>query len=217
MSNAKRKEFAPTQKRRVNLTFEFAEEPKVTGQFSVQREAHKSLTIRNFRALVDSVEKGNSMQSDSVTTGADNEQTAAVQCAASNETTTKTEEAAKRVLVVDDTEDIVKLVKMYLEHHHYEVITAYDGQEGLDKAKTDKPDLIVLDLMLPRINGYKICGLLKRDKEYAKIPIILFTAKTQEKDMKLGQEVGADAYLTKPFEPEILLAKIKELIEKQNT
>jgi DNA-binding response OmpR family regulator len=68
--------------------------------------------------------------------------------------------------------------------------------------------------MLPKINGYKVCGLLKRDTKYAKIPIILFTAKTQEKDMKLGEEVGADAYLTKPFEPEVLLEKIKELIKE---
>ena len=90
---------------------------------------------------------------------------------------------------------------------------ASDGQEGLNKAKADKPDLIVLDLMLPRLNGYKVCGLLKKDTRYAKIPIILFSAKTQEKDIKLGQEVGADAYLAKPFEPDILIAKVKELIE----
>jgi two-component system alkaline phosphatase synthesis response regulator PhoP len=120
----------------------------------------------------------------------------------------------KRILVVDDEEGIVKLVKMYLEHYHYEVITASDGQEGLERAKTDKPDLIVLDLMLPKINGYKVCGLLKKDTKYAKTPIILFTAKAQEKDVKLGEEVGADAYITKPFEPEVLLSKIEELIGK---
>ena len=122
--------------------------------------------------------------------------------------------SSKRILVVDDTEDVVKVVKMYLEHHDYEVITTNDGQEGLEKAKTEKPDLIVLDLMLPRMNGYKVCGLLKRDTRYAKIPIILFTAKTQEKDIKLGEEVGADAYITKPFEPEVLLSKIEELIKE---
>ena len=126
----------------------------------------------------------------------------------------KTEQESKRILIVDDEDGIVKLVKMYLEHHRYEVITADDGQEGLEKAKTDKPDLIVLDLMLPKINGYKVCGLLKKDTRYAKIPVILFTAKTQEKDAKLGEEVGADAYLTKPFEPEVLLAKIKELLKE---
>lgn len=126
----------------------------------------------------------------------------------------ETIQETKKILIVDDEDGIVKLVKMYLEYNHYEVITASDGQEGLDKAKTGEPDLIILDLMLPKINGYKVCGLLKKDSRYAKIPVILFTAKTQEKDMKLGQEVGADAYLTKPFEPEILLSKIKELINK---
>ena len=79
----------------------------------------------------------------------------------------KAEKDTKRILIVDDEEGIVKLVKMYLEHHHYEVITANDGQEGLEKAKTAKPDLIVLDLMLPNINGYKVCGLLKKDARYA--------------------------------------------------
>ena len=126
----------------------------------------------------------------------------------------KAEKDTKRVLVVDDEEDIVKLVKMYLEHHRYEVITANNGQEGLEKAKTKKPDLIVLDLMLPKMNGYKVCGLLKKDTRYAKTPIILFTAKAQEKDVKLGEEVGADTYLIKPFEPEILLAKIEELLKE---
>jgi len=158
-------------------------------------------------------EKDNSMENNSTVTGVETEQAVAVQGAASDEVITKVEEDTKRILIVDDTEDIVKLVKMYLEHHHYEVITAYDGQEGLEKARTDKPDLIILDLMLPKINGYKVCGLLKRDTKYAKIPIILFTAKTQEKDMKLGEEVGADAYVTKPFEPEVLLSKIKEFIK----
>ena len=124
----------------------------------------------------------------------------------------KAEIDAKRILIVDDEEGIVKLVKMYLEHHHYKVITAIDGQEGLDRAKTEKPDLIVLDLMLPKINGYTVCELLKKDTKYAKTPIVLFTAKAQEKDIKLGEEVGADAYITKPFEPEVLLSKIEELI-----
>ena len=126
----------------------------------------------------------------------------------------KAEKETKRILIVDDEEDLVKLVKKFLEYHRYEVIAANDGQEGFEKAKTDKPDLIILDLMLPKISGYKVCGLLKKDTRYAKIPIILFTAKAQEKDVKLGEEVGADAYITKPFEPEILLSKIKELIKE---
>ncbi len=126
----------------------------------------------------------------------------------------KTEKETKRILIVDDEEGIVKVVKMYLEHCDYEVITANDGQVGLEKAKTQKPDLIILDLMLPKMNGYKVCGLLKRDTRYAKTPVILFTAKAQEKDVKLGEEVGADAYITKPYERDVLLSKIEELIRQ---
>ena len=142
------------------------------------------------------------------------EQTVLVQGAASDEMTAKATKDTKRILVVDDVESIVMSVKMFLERHRYEVITANDGQEGLEKARIEQPDLIILDLMLPRMHGYKVCGLLKKDTRYTKTPIILFTAKTQEEDVKLGQEVGADAYLTKPFEPEILLAKIEELLKE---
>ncbi len=141
------------------------------------------------------------------------EQTVLVQGAASDEITVKAKKDTKRILVVDDVESIVMTVKIFLERHGYEVITANDGQEGFEKAKTEQPDLIILDLMLPRMHGYKVCGLLKKDTRYAKTPIILYTAKAQEKDIKLGEEVGADAYITKPFEPEILLAKIKELLK----
>ena len=159
-------------------------------------------------------EKDNLLEGAAVAIEADSEQTVLVQGAASDEVTAKAEKDTKRILVVDDDEDIVKLVRMYLEHHRYEVATANDGQEGLEKAKAEKPDLIVLDLMLPKMNGYKVCGLLKKDTKYAKTPVILFTAKAQEKDVKLGEDVGADAYITKPLEPEILLAKIEELLEE---
>ena len=142
------------------------------------------------------------------------EQTVLVQGAASDEMTVKAKKDTKRILVVDDVESIVMSVRTFLECHRYEVITANDGREGFEKAKTEKPDLIILDLMLPRMHGYKVCGLLKKDTMYAKTPIILFTAKAQEEDVKLGQEVGADAYIIKPFEPEILLAKIKELLKE---
>ena len=119
-----------------------------------------------------------------------------------------------KILVVDDEPDIVTVISKSLKDNSYEVITADDGQEALEKAKTEKPGLILLDLMLPKMDGYKVCGLLKNDTRYAKIPIILFTARAQEKDIKLGEEVGADAYITKPVEPEVLFSKIKELIKK---
>lgn len=118
----------------------------------------------------------------------------------------------KRILVVEDEKAMVDMIKMRLEANNYEVLVAYDGQEGLDKAKKEKPDLIILDLMLPRMDGYKVCGLLKKDTRYNKIPIVMFTAKARKEDKKLGEEVGTDAYIVKPFEPQVLLEKIKELI-----
>lgn len=120
----------------------------------------------------------------------------------------------KRILVVDDEEDLVETLSFRLKANGYDVIKANDGQEGMDKAKKESPNLIILDLMLPKIDGYKVCGLLKADARYNKIPIILFTARAQDEDKKIGQEVGANAYITKPFEPQVLLAKIKELLEE---
>ena len=120
----------------------------------------------------------------------------------------------RKVLVIDDEPDLVKAVEIRLEEAGYDVIFAYDGIEGLDKARREKPDLIILDLMLPKMDGYKICALLKKDAKYTKIPVIMFTARAQESDKQMGEEVGADLYITKPFQHEIILAKIKELLKK---
>ena len=121
----------------------------------------------------------------------------------------------KRILIVDDEEDILKVLRFRLEANNYEVLSASDGQEGLNKARSEKPDLIILDLMLPKIDGYKVCRMLKFDENYKAIPIILFTARAQASDKELGMEMGADAYIPKPFEPAILLGKMKELLEKK--
>jgi len=121
--------------------------------------------------------------------------------------------ANKKILVVDDETQLVEMVKMRLEANGYDVIVAYDGQDGLDKARQEKPDLIILDLMLPKIDGYKVCRMLKFDEKYKNIPIIMFTARAQAEDEKLGKEVGADDYVTKPFEPQVLLGKIKALTQ----
>lgn len=118
----------------------------------------------------------------------------------------------QRILIVEDETGLVEMMKMRLEAADFEVISAYDGQEGLDVAKKEKPDLVILDLMLPKMDGYKVCGLLKKDARYARIPVIIFTAKAQEEDIKLGQEVNADVYITKPFDSNLLLQKIKELL-----
>jgi len=119
---------------------------------------------------------------------------------------------SKRILVVDDEEDIVALVRIRLEAEGYEVLVASDGQQALDTAKKEMPNLIILDLMLPKIDGYKVCRMLKFDERYKKIPIILFTARSQSSDKDLGMEVGADAYLTKPFDSKVLLDSIKRLL-----
>lgn len=104
------------------------------------------------------------------------------------------------------------MIKLRLVSSGYEVITAYDGEDALSKARREKPDLIILDLMLPKMDGYKVCGFLKADTRYKKIPIIMFTARAQDEDKEMGEEVGADAYITKPFEPDVLLGKIQELL-----
>lgn len=118
----------------------------------------------------------------------------------------------KKILLVDDEKDLVYAVELQLQANNYEVLTVYDGQEALNTARKEKPDLIILDLMLPKLDGYKVCRMLKFDEKYKYIPIIMFTARVQKSDKELGFEVGADAYLTKPFEPQVLLEKIKELL-----
>ncbi len=120
----------------------------------------------------------------------------------------------KKILLIEDEKDLVETVTLRLEAFGYEVITAHDGFEGLGKAKKENPDIIILDLMLPKMDGYKVCGLLKADTRYNKIPIIMFTARAQESDKKMGKEVGADAYITKPFEPQALLEKIRYLLKE---
>lgn len=122
----------------------------------------------------------------------------------------------KRILIVDDEPNIVTVVAARLKGNGYEVIQAQDGLAGLELAKKEKPDLIILDLMLPKLDGYKVCNLLKKDSRYAGIPIILFTAKAQEDDKRMGEEAGADAYVMKPYDPKVLLAQIQELLEKNS-
>ncbi len=123
--------------------------------------------------------------------------------------------AGNRILVVDDETELLDLVKMRLEANGYQVATACDGQEGLEKARTQPPDLIILDLMLPKLNGYEVCRLLKFDQKFQSIPIVMFTARAQDKDERLGMECGADAYIRKPFKAQELLDHIKRLVHSQ--
>ena len=118
----------------------------------------------------------------------------------------------KKVLIVDDEPDIVTALKFNLELENFECIEAYDGEEALLKAKNENPDLILLDIMLPKINGYKVSRLLKFDESYKHIPIIMLTARAQEKDIKVGEETGADEYITKPFEMDKLMSVITKYL-----
>ena len=118
----------------------------------------------------------------------------------------------KRILLVEDEKDMMEMVKFRLEQAGFEVITAYDGETVMDTLNHKLPDLILLDLMLPRIDGYEVCRRLKADEQYKKVPIAMFTARASESDKKRGYEVGADAYITKPFEPGEFLNKIRQLL-----
>jgi len=119
-----------------------------------------------------------------------------------------------KILIVDDEIQLIKLVQMRLEAHGYEVIAANDGEEGLEKAKIEKPDLIILDVMMPKMDGYQVCRLLKTDALYTNIPIILFTGKAQDEFEEIGDKVGADAFIRKPFDSKVLLGKVEELLKK---
>ena len=119
----------------------------------------------------------------------------------------------KSILIIEDEHNIAQAQALILEDK-FNVHHALDGEEGLKKAQKIKPDLIILDLMLPKIDGYKVCRLLKFDEKYKNIPVIMLTARAQESDKKLGLDVGADAYIVKPFEPDVLLSKIKELLKE---
>jgi two-component system, OmpR family, alkaline phosphatase synthesis response regulator PhoP len=120
-----------------------------------------------------------------------------------------------RILVVDDEPDVASLLTLMLKSHGYTVITAGDGQEALEKARNEDPDLILLDVMLPRLDGYKVARMLKFDEHYSHIPIIMLTAKVQERDKQTGMEMGANDYMTKPFDTALLLDKVKEMLDKK--
>ena len=122
--------------------------------------------------------------------------------------------AKKKILVIEDEAQLVKAIEIRLKEADYQVLTAYDGVEGLEKARKEKPDLIILDLMLPKLDGYEVCRMLKFDEKYKNVPIIILTARAQEADEKLGYKTGADAYISKPFQYEVVLAKIKELLKE---
>jgi len=120
----------------------------------------------------------------------------------------------KKILVVEDEPDILQLVKLYLEKEGFRTATAVNGAQALKKVKEDKPDLIVLDLMLPELDGLEVCKRLRSVPDTAMLPIIMLTAKAEESDTVIGLELGADDYVAKPFSPKALVARIKALLRR---
>jgi two-component system alkaline phosphatase synthesis response regulator PhoP len=124
--------------------------------------------------------------------------------------------AKGKILVVDDEIYIVHILDFSLGMEGYEVVTALDGEQAIEKARTEKPDLIVLDIMMPKLDGYETCKILKGDKATRDIPVILLSAKGRNVDQKVGFEVGADDYITKPFSPRKLVERINSILGQTN-
>lgn len=122
---------------------------------------------------------------------------------------------SKKILIVDDEPDTVELAKMVLSYEGYDITIAYDGDEALEKIRLETPDLVLLDIKMPKKDGLEVCRELKQDPEYKHIPILMFTAKAHNRDLELGWEAGADDYITKPFSGVALLERIRTHLEKE--
>jgi DNA-binding response OmpR family regulator len=120
-----------------------------------------------------------------------------------------------RVLIVDDEPDIRLVLEARLQTAGFAVESADDGMQALSRIRANPPDLIVLDLMLPGIDGFGVCAMVKRDQRYSHIPVIMLTARSQPNDRRTGESLGADAYMSKPFRADELLAKVHELLDRR--
>jgi DNA-binding response OmpR family regulator len=118
---------------------------------------------------------------------------------------------AKKILIIDDEAKIVEICQDYLKAAGFQVVTSLDGLAGMEKARTEKPDLILLDLMLPGVDGLDICRELRRE---TKVPIIMLTARVEETDKLIGLEIGADDYITKPFSPREMVARVRAVLRR---
>ena len=119
----------------------------------------------------------------------------------------------RKILTIDDDPDILDVLMLTLQDE-FDIVQAHDGQEGLKKAQEILPDLIITDVMMPKMDGFHVCAMLKKDKRFQNIPIILLTGRLAEDDKATGKEVKADVYLNKPFNPPELLTAVKSLINK---
>jgi two-component system alkaline phosphatase synthesis response regulator PhoP len=122
---------------------------------------------------------------------------------------------AEHILVVDDEEDILELVSYNLTRAGYRVTKAASGEQAIKAARTKVPDLVLLDLMLPGVGGFEVCNTLKRDPRTANVPVIMLTARSEEPDIVAGLELGADDYITKPFSPRVMLARVRAVLRRK--
>ncbi|MCS6951033.1 MAG: response regulator [bacterium] len=122
-----------------------------------------------------------------------------------------------KILAVDDEPHIRRLVQVNLERHGYEVVTASDGKDALEKVATEKPDLVVLDVMMPYMDGFEVLQTLRKNPETRELPVIMLTAKAQDADVFRGWQSGADLYLTKPFNPMELISFVKRIFKSKET
>jgi two-component system alkaline phosphatase synthesis response regulator PhoP/two-component system response regulator VicR len=122
----------------------------------------------------------------------------------------------KKIMAVDDERHIVRLIQVNLERSGYQVVTAFDGQEALRKVETEKPDVIVLDVMMPKMDGFEVLKRLQANPDTREIPVIMLTAKAQDADVFRGWSSGVSAYLTKPFNPLELITFVKRILSGQD-
>ena len=121
---------------------------------------------------------------------------------------------SQRILVVDDDKEIVRLVRAYLEREGFQVLVAYDGKTALHAIRRDRPDLVVLDLMLPDHDGWEITRVVRSDSTLASTPIVMLTARVEDTDKIVGLELGADDYVTKPFNPQVVVARVRAVLRR---
>ncbi|MCG8346374.1 MAG: response regulator transcription factor [Chloroflexales bacterium] len=121
---------------------------------------------------------------------------------------------SQRILVVDDDKQIVRLVRSYLEQSNYQVLTAYDGETALRLIRSERPDLVILDLMLPDHDGWEITRMVRSDPYLTQLPIIMLTARTEDTDAIVGLELGADDYIAKPFNPRAVVARVRAVLRR---
>jgi two-component system alkaline phosphatase synthesis response regulator PhoP len=123
--------------------------------------------------------------------------------------------SSKTILIIDDEPDLVEIIRFPLEIEGYRVLVSHNGEDGLNQARREMPHLILLDVMLPKLDGYRVCRLLKFDEKYKHIPILMLTAKVQEKDKAMGRETGVNEYIGKPFDIDELVQKVKSYLDER--